>query len=273
MKKKAIISCGVLYGEVNKLARSRDDWNVEFLPQGLHDKPDSSDMRRRIQDKIDDLESKSNYDQIVLGYGFCGGGVEGLSTSGAKLIVPKMHDCIPLLAGNKNLKGNMAEPGTYYLSRGWIDCSSDAYKEHLFFSNQLENWRNRFLDYKNELTNSIMANNIGWWFNQDRLDPEKRGRERFDRETSKKITLQCIGNYRTLALIENSLLETIHADYADEMYKFLSKLLSEAGRGDIEFKRLSSSLNPLREVLFQPESSGLTHIQPCNEPLELESKI
>lgn len=273
MKDKAIISCGALYGEVNQLVLSRDDWDIEFLPQGLHDKPDSSVMRRRIQDKIDELESKTDYDQIVLGYGFCGGGVEGLSTSGAKLIVPKVHDCIPLLAGDNNLKGNMAEPGTFYLSRGWIDCSSDAYKEHLFFSDKLEGWRNRFLDYKNEAKKSILASNIGWWFNKDRLDPEKREKSMFDRETSRKITLQCVGNYRTLALIENDLLETIHTDYADKMYKFLSQLLSEEGRGDIEFKRLSVSLDPLKKVLFQPNFSRITHIQPANQPLEIEDKI
>ncbi|MCF7890672.1 DUF1638 domain-containing protein [Candidatus Bipolaricaulota bacterium] len=273
MKQRAIISCGALYGEVNELVLPRSDWDIEFLPQGLHDKPDSSIMRRRIQDKIDELESKTDYERIVLGYGLCGGGIEGLSTSGANLIVPKVHDCIPLLAGDKNLKGNMAEPGTYYLSRGWIDCSSDAYKEHLFFSNKLKSWRNRFLDYKNEAKESAPVNNIGWWFNKDRLDPEKRKRERFDRETSRKITLQCVGNYRNLALIENDLLETIHTDYADKMYEFLSELLTEARRGDLEFKRLDASLDSLREVLFQPETSGLTHIQSSNEPLELESKI
>lgn len=273
MKEKAIISCGALYGEVNELVMPRDDWDVEFLPQGLHDKPDSSVMRRRIQDKIDELESKTDYNQIVLGYGFCGGGVEGLSTSGAKLIVPKVHDCIPLLAGDKNLKGNMAEPGTFYLSRGWIDCSSDAYKEHLFFSNKLEPWRNRFMGYKNESNESILASNIGWWFNKDRLNPEKRERGMFDRKSSRKITLQCVGNYRTLALIENDLLEPIHTDYADRMYEFLSELLSEEGRGNIEFKSLSASLDPLKEVLFRPNTSGLTHIQPANKPLEIEEKI
>ncbi|MBS3735985.1 MAG: DUF1638 domain-containing protein [Candidatus Bipolaricaulota bacterium] len=273
MNKKAIIACGALYGEVNELLLSRNDWDIVFLPQGLHDKPNSSTMRRRIQDKIDELEGRSDYDRIVLGYGLCGGGVEGLSTSGSKLVVPKVHDCIPLLAGNENLKGNMAEPGTYYLSRGWIDCSSDAYKEHLFFSNQLEDWRSRFLDYKNDAKESILVNNVGWWFNKERLDPEKRERGKFDRETSRKITLQCIGNYRTLALIENNLLETIHTDYANRMYEFLSELFTGAGKRDIELKRLSASLDPLKEVLFHPSTSGLTHIQPANKPLEIEEKI
>ena len=54
--KIAVISCGVLYGEVTEILRGTG-CRVEFLPQGLHDKPDCAMMKTRIQDKIDELES------------------------------------------------------------------------------------------------------------------------------------------------------------------------------------------------------------------------
>ncbi len=270
--KKAIISCGVLYREVNQLL-SESSWDVEFLPQGLHDRPDSSIMKRQIQDKIDELEKKADYEQIVLGYGLCGGGVEGLSADGAELVVPKFHDCIPLLAGDRNLKGNMAEPGTYYLSRGWIDCSSDAYKEHLFFTDELERWRKGFREYKNAQKDSLTVDNVGWWFDRDRLDPEKRDREKFNREISRRVTLRCVGNYRSLALVDNDLLDGIHEEYAEEIHNFLRELLREEKGEDLEFKRLSADLEPLKKLLFQPDSSRAIHVQPPRCPLELESKV
>ena len=53
-------------------------------------------MRGEIQAKIDELEIKG-YDLIILGYGYCSGGIEGLTAAQAKLVVPVIDDCIPLL--------------------------------------------------------------------------------------------------------------------------------------------------------------------------------
>ncbi len=95
MAKIAIISCQVLYQEILDVVNEQEI-RVEFLPQGLHNLPDETDMRGEIQAKIDELEIKG-YDLIILGYGYCSGGIEGLTAAQAKLVVPVIDDCIPLL--------------------------------------------------------------------------------------------------------------------------------------------------------------------------------
>ncbi|MFW5891019.1 MAG: DUF1638 domain-containing protein, partial [bacterium] len=76
--KKAIIACKALYPEIINLIQDLDNIRLEFLPQKLHNLADSMKMRNKIQEKIDQLEEDNNYDYIILGYGLCSKGVEGL---------------------------------------------------------------------------------------------------------------------------------------------------------------------------------------------------
>ena len=117
-----LISCEVLFREMcHACAHSPHRVDLEFLPKGLHDlggKP----MAAKIQEAVDRTE-EGVYDAILLGYGLCGNGLDGLTARHTRLVLPRAHDCIALLMGSHDryqayFDGN---PGTYYRSTGWLE--------------------------------------------------------------------------------------------------------------------------------------------------------
>ena len=117
-----LISCEVLFREMcHACAHSPHQVDLEFLPKGLHDlggKP----MAARIQEAVD-RTGEGEYQAILLGYGLCGNGLDGLTARHTRLVLPRAHDCIALLMGSHAryqayFDGN---PGTYYRSTGWLE--------------------------------------------------------------------------------------------------------------------------------------------------------
>ena len=94
-----LISCEVLFREMcHACAHSPHQVDVEFLPKGLHDlggKP----MAAKIQEVVD-RTPEGVYDAILLGYGLCGNGLDGLTARHTPLVLPRAHDCIALLMGS-----------------------------------------------------------------------------------------------------------------------------------------------------------------------------
>lgn len=117
----AVIYCSVLEDEIEGFAKGLSHVRrLEPLPQGLHNEPDR--LRRELQELVDRIESESpDVDTIVVGYGLCSRGTEGVRTSRSRLVVPRAHDCITLLLGSKERYAEYvkAHPGTYWYSPGW----------------------------------------------------------------------------------------------------------------------------------------------------------
>ena len=115
--KLLIIACGVLEAELT--AVSAPGVRFEFLEQGLHRTPDK--MPAVIQEKIHQADGGIDY--IVLGYGLCGNGIVGVKAEKQPLVVPRAHDCIGLFLGSfeAHLKETHKAPGTYFLTKGWIE--------------------------------------------------------------------------------------------------------------------------------------------------------
>lgn len=116
-----MIACGVLRRELERL--SKEGISFTFLLQGLH--LDPAAMGRPLQEAIDALE-RTELDRVVLAYGLCSNGVAGLCARTHPLVIPRSHDCLGLLWGDpRALEADRArEPGTYYLSRGWIEAGA-----------------------------------------------------------------------------------------------------------------------------------------------------
>jgi hypothetical protein len=106
---------------VRRLRASPHQVDLEFLPKGLHDlgrKP----MAAKIQEAVD-RTPEGVYDAILLGYGLCGNGLDGLTARHTRLVLPRAHDCIALLMGSRERYQAYFEhnPGTYYRSTGWLE--------------------------------------------------------------------------------------------------------------------------------------------------------
>jgi len=120
----ALILCDVLGDEFTALTRSRPHVvHVETLAQGLHNTP--ALLRSTLQEAITRIEALPlGIEAIVLGYGLCSRGTEGVTTRRAKLVLPRAHDCITLLLGSKERYRDYvrAHPGCYWYSPGWNRC-------------------------------------------------------------------------------------------------------------------------------------------------------
>jgi hypothetical protein len=121
-----IIACATVIEEL--LPLMPPGMQAVGLEYGLHINPD--DLKKTLQQEID--ASSGKIENIIFGYGLCSMAVVGLKANGCTLIVPRVDDCIGLFLGSNEYykqQHNM-EPGTYYLSKGWIEVGGTPFDEH-----------------------------------------------------------------------------------------------------------------------------------------------
>jgi hypothetical protein len=121
-----IIACQVVIEEILPLLP--EGTGYETLDLGLHVNPDK--LRMTLQEKID--ASSKEKGTILLGYGLCSRAVVGLRSEKCSLVVPCVDDCIGIFLGSREayLKQVKAEPGTYYLTKGWIEAGDNLFGSH-----------------------------------------------------------------------------------------------------------------------------------------------
>ena len=121
-----VLSCQVLQDMLERMLPPDLAKRVSFMDYGLHRVPDK--MTWTLQDEIDSIEEPS---LIVLGYGLCGNGLKGIKSGVHTLLAPRADDCISLLLGSRQeyLKQFAKYPGTYWLSKGWLESGSHPLKE------------------------------------------------------------------------------------------------------------------------------------------------
>jgi len=126
----AVVTCAVLEQEFVHFTRGLEHVErVEVVEQGLHNEPDK--LRRELQAIIGRIEAQTAAEAIVLGYGLCSRGTEGVRTRRCRLVIARAHDCITHLLGSKERYAEYvaAHPGTYWYSPGWNRCSIMPGKE------------------------------------------------------------------------------------------------------------------------------------------------
>lgn len=100
---------------------------VTFMEYGFHRTPDL--MTPALQEQLDRIAEPS---VVIIGYGLCGNGLANLKSGRHTLIIPRADDCITLLLGSYQsyMTEFNAEPGTYYLTKGWLESGSHPLKEY-----------------------------------------------------------------------------------------------------------------------------------------------
>ena len=122
-----IISCQVLQDLLERLLPEDLRHQVTIMDYGLHRVP--SKMTLTLQEELDGITEPS---LVVLGYGLCGNGLKGINSGRHTLLVPRVDDCIALLLGSYQayMHEFQTVPGTYYLSKGWLESGSHPLKEY-----------------------------------------------------------------------------------------------------------------------------------------------
>ena len=124
--RRRVIACATVIEEMRSFLPP--DVPYEVLDFGLHLKPQN--LKVVLQEKIN--VASQDTDVVILGYGLCSMAVVGLKATTATLVVSRSDDCIAIFLGSCAAYKQQAstEPGTYYLTKGWIEVGDTPFEEH-----------------------------------------------------------------------------------------------------------------------------------------------
>jgi hypothetical protein len=124
--RRRVVACATVIEEMLPLLPP--DVPYEVLDFGLHINP--QELKKTLQIKVE--EASAGADVLLLGYGLCSMAVVGLKATTATLVIPRTDDCIAIFLGSCNAykEQTKKEPGTYYLTKGWIEVGSTPFEEH-----------------------------------------------------------------------------------------------------------------------------------------------
>lgn len=123
MKKTLLIACDTLKEEIEKLMDNMESkLDVQWIKGGYHVSPEK--LREQLQIEINKYDGI--YEELILAYGFCGGGIENLVAKSSTLIIPRVEDCISLLLGGDCERSQINNRDkALFLTKGWIRTIND----------------------------------------------------------------------------------------------------------------------------------------------------
>ncbi|BHH83488.1 DUF1638 domain-containing protein [Desulforhopalus sp. 52FAK] len=226
-----VLACEVFRLEIEWLLDKMDSPPpVQFLEMGLHQRPDK--LRETVQAAVDEFEEQNgDGGTILLAYGLCGQGLSGVTTQFSTLILPKVHDCIPLLLGiDQDDSGEYSQNGaTYWQSPGWVNYADSELirNKERFHAEYVEKYGADNADY-------LMEQQLSW-----------------------------LRNYNAVTLIRWPQLAQIEKGYAREGGFFEAQARCFAKEADLPYQECSGSDNYLSALLEGgKDKSRFLHIKP-----------
>jgi hypothetical protein len=124
--RRLVIACATVIEEMSPFLP--ENVSSETLDFGLHLRPDH--LKKALQERIDEASQRAEV--LLLGYGLCSMAVVGLRSTTAHLVIPRVDDCIAIFLGSCNAyrEQTKKEPGTYYLTKGWIEVGDTPFQEY-----------------------------------------------------------------------------------------------------------------------------------------------
>jgi hypothetical protein len=174
-----VIACATVLEEM--LPLMSPDMGHERLEFGLHLHPEK--LREALQQAVDVASVQA--DTIILGYGLCSMAVVGLTATNCTLVVPRVDDCIAIFLGSRGAYQEQSRkaPGTYYLTKGWIEVGDTPFSE---YHRIVEQYDKKRADRMMEL---MLANYTRLAFIETGQRDQERYRE-YTRSTAKQYNLR-----------------------------------------------------------------------------------
>ncbi|MEA5385741.1 hypothetical protein VB773_06445 [Haloarculaceae archaeon H-GB2-1] len=161
-------------------------------------------------------------------------------------MVSKADDCISSFI-YRTEDWSMGEPkefGTYYLSRGWIDCGVDSYKLWTAYRGEDDDLRDRFEAAADEHPDMRVTWADGGLF---ATALEKRD---LDGEQAGRFFHKVLEYFRRVKLVDNDNLHDFHHEYAESFRAFVERLSAAHGDGhEVTLDVIDGDLHLLRTLL------------------------
>jgi hypothetical protein len=125
--KTLLVACETISDEVvQALDRLGLGYPVRFLEGGLHRNPERlGECLRGVLGEAEGL-----CERLILALGWCGGGMDSLSTGSYETVLPLADDCLTLLFGSTGARRSASAPPTYFLTGGWLRDESSVVKDY-----------------------------------------------------------------------------------------------------------------------------------------------
>lgn len=128
-----VVACNTLRDEINYVMERRNlKLNIEWIDSGLHNFPDK--LNSYIQKAVDNITIPDN---ILLLFGYCGRAIDGIYSNNAKIIFPKVDDCISLFLGGMERKKKLEKKApAYYFTKGYLENENNIWNEYQYCINK-----------------------------------------------------------------------------------------------------------------------------------------
>lgn len=228
-----VIACATVIEEM--LPLMPPDLAYEVLDFGLHLAPGR--LKQRLQEAID--AACPHYDTIILGYGLCSMAVVGLESRNCTIVIPRVDDCIACFLGSRDAytEQNAKEPGTYYLTKGWIEVSDTILDEY-----------NRSVEkYGQERADRIMRVMLQNYKRLVYIDTGTENQDRY-REYARAVAAKFSLRFEEVKGSNNLIYRTIFGPWDDDF------VVAQPGQTIqyIDFKTAATSTNNLNTFSAQP---------------------
>lgn len=161
-QKKTVIACEALRLEMERLLAGGDA-DLMVVEVALHRYPPQ--MPARLNELIRQAEANGATD-IILGYGLCSHGVNGLQSRRSSLRIARCHDCLGLLLGSSARHRQVLAkwPGALYMFAGLVGAAFDPLsvleREHIPRMGEKKAWRAMELTFKNYTHFAYIENQV-----------------------------------------------------------------------------------------------------------------
>lgn len=161
-QKKTVIACEALRLEMEKVLAGS---GVELMlaEVALHRYPPQ--MPARLNELIRQAEA-NGAGEVILGYGLCSHGVNGLLSRRSSLRIARCHDCLGLLLGSSARHRQVLAkwPGALYMFAGLVDAAFDPLsvleRDHIPRMGEKKAWRAMELTFKNYTHFAYIENQV-----------------------------------------------------------------------------------------------------------------
>ena len=124
--KRALIGCEIIQSEIEDIILKKNiSIDTFWLEESLHNHP--LKLKDELQKKIDELY---DYDEILLSFGFCGKGLDGICSKHSVLYYVGLDDCVEAYMIEDREELALLRTKCIFTSKAWLNTKNNTVNEY-----------------------------------------------------------------------------------------------------------------------------------------------